>query len=403
MFKFRTFSSSALLMYLATRDLKDFMSVELTDGHVKVSYDLGSGMASVVSNQNHNDGKWKSFTLSRIQKQANISIVDIDTNQEESIATSSSGNNFGLDLKADDKIYFGGLPTLRNLSMKARPEVNLKKYSGCLKDIEISRTPYNILSSPDYVGVIKGCSLENVYTVSFPKPGFIELPPVPIDVGTEINLSFSTKNESGIILLGSGGTPTQPRRKRRQTGQAYYAIFLNKGRLEVHLSMGTRTMRKIVIKPEPSLFHDGREHSVHVERTKGTFTVQVDEDRRHTQNLTVEQAIQVKKLFVGGAPPEFQPPPLRNIPPFEASFKKRGTFFSLSLILPNRFSSLSKPQGFFMRDINWYDKKFLHKMSIARVTYNMEPFKSSNCVKHNQEPSVRHEVHFSILLSSLSR
>lgn len=317
MFKFRTFSSSALLMYLATRDLKDFMSVELSDGHIKVSYDLGSGIASVVSNQNHNDGKWKSFTLSRIQKQANISIVDIDTNQEENIATSSSGNNFGLDLKADDKIYFGGLPTLRNLSMKARPEVNVKKYSGCLKDIEISRTPYNILSSPDYVGVTKGCSLENVYTVSFPKPGFVELAPVPIDVGTEINLSFSTKNESGIILLGSGGTPIPPRRKRRQTGQAYYAIFLNKGRLEVHLSSGTRTMRKIVIKPEPNLFHDGREHSVHMERTRGIFTVQVDEDRRQTQNLTVEQPIEVKKLFVGGAPPEFQPSPLRNIPAFE--------------------------------------------------------------------------------------
>ncbi|XP_045698619.1 laminin subunit alpha-2 isoform X5 [Phyllostomus hastatus] len=317
MFKFRTFSSSALLMYLATKDLKDFMSVELTDGHIKVSYDLGSGMASVVSNQNHNDGKWKSFTLSRIQKQANISIIDIDTNQEENIATSSPGNNFGLDLKADDKIYFGGLPTLRNLSMKARPEVNLKKYSGCLKDIEISRTPYNILSSPDYVGVTKGCSLENVYTVSFPKPGFVELAPVPIDVGTEINLSFSTKNESGIILLGSGGTPVPPRRKRRQTGQAYYAIFLNKGRLEVHLSTGARTMRKIVIKPEPSLFHDGREHSVHVERTRGIFTVQVDEERRHMQNLTIEQVIEVKKLFVGGAPPEFQPSSLRNIPPFE--------------------------------------------------------------------------------------
>ncbi|XP_037698911.1 laminin subunit alpha-2 isoform X2 [Choloepus didactylus] len=313
MFKFRTFSSSALLMYLATRDLKDFMSVELTDGHIKVSYDLGSGMASVVSNQNHNDGRWKSFTLSRIQKQANISIVDIDTNQEESIATSSSGNNFGLDLKADDKIYFGGLPTLRNL----RPEVNLKKYSGCLRDIEISRTPYNILSSPDYVGVTKGCSLENVYTVSFPRPGFVELSPVPLGVGTEINLSFSTKNESGLILLGSGGTPAPPRRKRRQTGQAYYAIFLNKGRLEVHLSTGARTMRKIVVKPEPSVFHNGREHSVHVERTRGIFTVQVDEDRRHMQNLTVEQAIEVQKLFVGGAPPEFQPSPLRNVPPFE--------------------------------------------------------------------------------------
>lgn len=35
------------------------------------------------------------------------------------------------------------------------------------------------------------------------------------------------------------------------------------------------------------------------------------------QNLTVEQAIEVKKLFIGGAPPEFQPSSLRNIPPFE--------------------------------------------------------------------------------------
>uniref|UniRef100_A0A8C0EE34 Basement membrane-specific heparan sulfate proteoglycan core protein n=1 Tax=Bubo bubo TaxID=30461 RepID=A0A8C0EE34_BUBBB len=69
MFKFRTFSSNALLMYLATDDLKDFMSVELSGGRIKVSYDLGSGTASVISNQNHNDGKWKSFTLSRIQKQ----------------------------------------------------------------------------------------------------------------------------------------------------------------------------------------------------------------------------------------------------------------------------------------------------------------------------------------------
>lgn len=45
------------------------MSVELSGGRIKVSYDLGSGTASVISNQNHNDGKWKSFTLSRIQKQ----------------------------------------------------------------------------------------------------------------------------------------------------------------------------------------------------------------------------------------------------------------------------------------------------------------------------------------------
>lgn len=60
---------------------------------------------------------------------------------------------------------------------------------------------------------------QNLYTVSFPKPGFVELQPVSFDMGTEINLSFSTKNESGVILFGTGGTPIPPRRKRRQTGQ----------------------------------------------------------------------------------------------------------------------------------------------------------------------------------------
>ncbi|XP_065689371.2 laminin subunit alpha-2 isoform X1 [Patagioenas fasciata] len=327
MFKFRTFSSNALLMYLATDDLKDFMSVELSDGHIKVSYDLGSGTASVMSNKNHNDGKWKSFTLSRIQKQANISIVDIDTNEEDTIATTSTGSHFGLNLKGHEKIYFGGLPTLRNL----RPEVNLKKYTGCLKEIEISRTPYNILSSPDFVGLTKGCTLENIYTVSFPKPGFVELQPVSFDTGTEINLSFSTKNESGIILFGTSGTVVPPRRKRRytgrkaatlrrkrrQTGQAYYAVFLNRGRLEVHISTGIRDPHRITVRPEAGEFHDGRAHSVRIERAKGMFTVQVDEDKGQTQRLPTDLPISVRKLFVGGTSSQFQTAPVRNIPPFE--------------------------------------------------------------------------------------
>ncbi|KAH0622296.1 hypothetical protein JD844_024475 [Phrynosoma platyrhinos] len=299
--------------------MKDFMSIELSDGHIKVSYDLGSGTASVVSNQKHNDGKWKSFTLSRILKQANVSIVDIDSNQEEIISTVATGKHFGLNLKANEPIYFGGLPNSyfhKHISLD-RPEVNTRKYAGCLKEIEISRTPYNLLSSPDYVGITKGCTLENIYIVNFPKPGFVELPPVSFNVGTEIHLSFSTKNESGIILFSTSGVPVSPRRKRRQTGQAYYAVFLNGGRLEVHVSNGIRDPRRITIKPEFGEFHDGKEHSIWIERLAGMFAIQVDEDRRQSQRLPSDQPISVKKLFVGGTPPEFHIAPIRNIPAFD--------------------------------------------------------------------------------------
>ncbi|XP_073431896.1 laminin subunit alpha-2 isoform X2 [Dendrobates tinctorius] len=312
MFKFKTFSSNALLMYLATNDLKDFMSVELSDGRIKVSYDLGSGTASAVSNKNHNDGKWKSFTLSRIQKQANFSIVDIDTNEEEKITAISAGSNFGLNLKSDEKIYFGGLPGLSSL----RPEVNLKKYAGCLKDIEVSRTPYNLLSSSDYIGLTKGCASEKVLSVSFSKPGFIEVPPVSLDVGTEITLSFSTKNESGMILFGNGGTLISPRRKRRQSGQAFYAILLRKGKLEVSVP-GPKEIHRITIKSEKEKFHDGKEHSIRIERSRNTFTVQVDEDKNQTLKLPPSHAITVKKLFIGGIPSDVQFPMYKNIPPFE--------------------------------------------------------------------------------------
>ncbi|XP_068087628.1 laminin subunit alpha-2 isoform X4 [Hyperolius riggenbachi] len=318
MFKFKTFSSDALLMYLATQDLKDFMSVELSDGRIKVSYDLGSGTAFAVSNKNHNDGKWKSFTLSRIQKQANISIVDMDTNEEDKVTTISTGSNFGLNLKADEKIYFGGLPVLRSLSpsMKARPEVNLNKYAGCLKDIEVSRTPYNLLSSSDYIGLTKGCALEKVYVVSFAKPGYIELPPASLDTGTEITLSFITRNESGIILIGNGGSLVAQRRRRRQSGQGFYAVLLRKGRLEVSLP-GPKEILRIAIRPEKGEFHDGKEHSIRIERSRNTFTVQVDEDRSQTIRMPASHSVSVKKLYVGGIPSDAQLTMFKGVPPFE--------------------------------------------------------------------------------------
>ncbi|XP_067840665.1 laminin subunit alpha-2 isoform X6 [Heptranchias perlo] len=312
-FKFRTFSSDALLMYLATKDLRDFMSVELTDGRIKVNYDLGSGTSNVTSSGRHNDGKWKSFTLSRILKQANISIHDAINNKEENLVVISPGTNFGLNLKDNEKIYFGGLPILQNL----RPEVSLKKYSGCLRDIEISQSPYNLLSGTDYLGLTKGCTLENVHTVSFHKPGFVELQPHSLNVGTEISLSFSTKNETGMILYGSGKAPAQLRRKRRQTGQVYYAVFLNRGRLEAHVSTGAREPRRVTIKPESGAFNDGKEHSVRLYRSKGSLTVQVNEENAQRQRLPNDQPLNIKRLFVGGVPVSFQTSHLRSIIPFE--------------------------------------------------------------------------------------
>uniref|UniRef100_A0AAR2JGC3 Basement membrane-specific heparan sulfate proteoglycan core protein n=1 Tax=Pygocentrus nattereri TaxID=42514 RepID=A0AAR2JGC3_PYGNA len=326
MFKFRTFSTNALMMYLATKDMKDFMSVELSDGRVKVSYDLGSGTGSIISEKRHNDGRWKSLTMSRSRKEGTVTILDMDSNAEEKLYTESQGGATGLNLKEDERIYFGGLPTIGNY----RPEVTLRRYAGCLKDIEVSRTPYNLLSSSDYTGLTKGCSIENLHTVSFPRPGYMELSPMVFDVGSEITLSFSTKSENGIILLGRGGVTTMtqtsqnrslfqiPRRNRRQTGEPFISVQLNKGSLEVLVFTGSRNPRRALRKPEEGILHDGREHSLRIRRHReGSFSVQVDEETRMEQALPSDHPISIHRLFIGGVPADVQTGLQRPSVPFE--------------------------------------------------------------------------------------
>lgn len=48
------------------------MSIELSEGRVKVSYDLGSGTGSALSQKRHNDGRWKSLTMTRSKKEGSV-------------------------------------------------------------------------------------------------------------------------------------------------------------------------------------------------------------------------------------------------------------------------------------------------------------------------------------------
>uniref|UniRef100_A0AAQ5XDM4 Laminin subunit alpha 2 n=1 Tax=Amphiprion ocellaris TaxID=80972 RepID=A0AAQ5XDM4_AMPOC len=323
-FKFRTFSSDALLMYLATEDMKDFMSLELSEGKVKVSFDLGSGASSAISPNRHNDGRWKSLTVSRNKKQATVTVVDIDSSAEEKIVTTSQGSATGLNLKENQKIYFGGLPTIGNY----RSEVTLKRYAGCLRDIEISRTPYNLLSSSDYTGVTKGCYVENLYTVSFSKPGYMELGGLSLAVGTEISLSFSTLADTGTILLAVGGASPISQQvifpvhlkllRRRQSGEPYLSVMLNKGSLEVLVFTGSHSPRRVIRRPDQGTLNDGREHSLRIERLPGRFfAVQVDEEAKREAALPNDQPMSLQRVFLGGIPAEVEQTSNRVNVPFE--------------------------------------------------------------------------------------
>uniref|UniRef100_A0A671XHD0 Basement membrane-specific heparan sulfate proteoglycan core protein n=1 Tax=Sparus aurata TaxID=8175 RepID=A0A671XHD0_SPAAU len=336
-FKFRTFSSESLLMYLATEDMKDFMSLELSEGKVKVNFDLGSGVGSAISDSRHNDGHWKSLTISRNKKQATVTVVDIDSGAEEKMVATSQGSATGLNLRENQRIYFGGLPTIGNYSMTARPEITLKRYAGCLREIEVSRTPYNLLSSSDYTGVTKGCYVENLHTVSFSKPGYMELGGLSLAVGTEISLSFSTLEDTGTILLAVGGaSPVNPKKK---TGSPYLSVMLNKGSLEVLVFTGSHSPRRVIRRPEQGTLNDGREHSLRIERLPGrSYAVQVDEEAKREAALPNDQPVNLQRIFLGGIPAEVEQTSSSANIPFQGCI--------WNLMVNNVLSDFSQPVSF---------------------------------------------------------
>uniref|UniRef100_A0A4X2M801 Laminin subunit alpha-1 n=1 Tax=Vombatus ursinus TaxID=29139 RepID=A0A4X2M801_VOMUR len=66
---FSTFSPNGLLLYLASNGTRDFLSIELVEGKVKLTVDLGSGPLALITDRRYNNGTWFKIAFQRNKKQ----------------------------------------------------------------------------------------------------------------------------------------------------------------------------------------------------------------------------------------------------------------------------------------------------------------------------------------------
>lgn len=93
-FQFKTREPSGLILYNAGRE-QDFIAIELANGHIAYTFDLGDGPVRVRDNARGslNDNKWHSVTIGRPSPKQHTLMVD------ETYATvTSRGHNDNLDL-----------------------------------------------------------------------------------------------------------------------------------------------------------------------------------------------------------------------------------------------------------------------------------------------------------------
>ncbi|XP_017562320.2 laminin subunit alpha-1 [Pygocentrus nattereri] len=294
---FKTLSPNGLLLYLASNGTRDFLSIELVEGRVHLTFELGSGPLTLTSTKTYNTGTWYKIALQRNKRKGYLAVMVADNPSEREVMEAESpGTASDLNRSDLDPIYIGGLPASRPI----RRQVVARSYVGCIKNVEIARTNFDLLK--ESYGVKKGCILKPIRSVSVLGGGYIQMPAVTVGPQTEIISSFSSRNSSGLILAGLN-SPSG--RKRRHTQQSFLVVVLASGRVEVHVSMAEGGgVHKAVIKSRNGTFSDGQEHSLILQRNKRTLTVYVDEEQQETVRLGsgAEKVFTLSNFYIGGVP-----------------------------------------------------------------------------------------------------
>uniref|UniRef100_A0A8C0ES47 Laminin subunit alpha-1 n=1 Tax=Bubo bubo TaxID=30461 RepID=A0A8C0ES47_BUBBB len=286
---FSTFSPNGLLLYLASNGTRDFLSLELVDGKVRLTVDLGSGPLALTTENRYNNGTWYKISFSRNKKQGILAVMDAyNLNYKETKQGESPGVASDLNRSDKDPIFIGGLPRSRTV----RKGLNSRMYVGCIKNLEISRSTFDLLRNSEYSDV-------NILN-----NGYIELVPKSLSPESELMATFATKNSSGIILAGlSRGLE---KRRRRQAHLPFFSIMLIDGHLAVHVNAGDRaSTRKVILQSANGTYSDGQEHSVILIRNKRIITLQVDESNPAELRLgsSAEMSpMNISNFYAGGIP-----------------------------------------------------------------------------------------------------
>ncbi|XP_078253630.1 laminin subunit alpha-1 isoform X4 [Rhinoraja longicauda] len=296
---FSTFSPNGLLLYLTSNGTRDFLAVELADGKVRVTFDLGSGVLALVSKKRYNNGTWFKIAFQRNRKLGVLAVMNpFNSTDRETVQGESPGTASDLNRGHKDPIYIGGLPRSRSY----RKEILSKSFVGCLKKVEIYRSTFDLLRNS--LGVKKGCLLEPIRSVSIFSDGYIQLRPKVLPLEAKLMVTFSTKNDTGLIVAGMG-KPTGGR-NRRQTKMPFLSIMIIDERVEAHVNTGDGVnTRRIVARSPSGTYSDGQEHSIILTRNRRIITLQIDEGSLLEMRLgssADSSSLNITRLFVGGVP-----------------------------------------------------------------------------------------------------
>lgn len=142
---FKTFAEDGLI-YLMGKG-KQFLSLEMKNGHLLYQYDLGAGEIALTSMDKYNDGNWHSLEALRLDR---MGVLKVDGHK----VGADEADGYTNSLMSSDLIYFGGYPP--NAKHPYQPVTN-SGFEGCIDNVVILDTSIDLTRNVQAFGVMPGC------------------------------------------------------------------------------------------------------------------------------------------------------------------------------------------------------------------------------------------------------
>nr|XP_031828013.1 laminin subunit alpha isoform X2 [Nomia melanderi] len=289
---FKTFTEDGLI-YLMGKG-KQFLSIEMRDGHVLYQYDLGEGETALKSANKYNDGNWHNLEALRFEKMGVLKVDVVDK-----VSSKAEGNN--KNLVSSDHIYFGGYPP------KARhpyDPVTNDGFEGCIDEVVILDTVVDLTRNIQAFGVIPGCPVRFASIVSFEEnvPGYVKWPNITVqDTVLQINLKFKTLANDGLIFYVSDP----------ETGAVSFLSLLDGVLVFNSQGEALRTSSSGI------KFNDNEWHVVTATHSKDSLKLDIDDTKNYSTDVEPpELNIPFGSLYIGGLSATFGIPPTGEMTPF---------------------------------------------------------------------------------------
>jgi hypothetical protein len=139
----KTLAENGLIFVIGSQE--DFLSIEMKDGFVVYQFDLGSGPATLKSNQRFNDGEWHTIHANRVMQDGILKIDGLT-------ADSGRSQRSKKELATDQNVYIGGFKGTHPYTA-----VTQTPFQGCIKDVTLGSTSRNLSENIEASDMRPGC------------------------------------------------------------------------------------------------------------------------------------------------------------------------------------------------------------------------------------------------------